>query len=123
MHAMQGDGEIAGHTADVAGTVTLQVEVLKGLGIDGPVLFPVADDLPFLARPLTDRERERALALARRHGMDALEESLPISVVGTGPDLAAARDRAYATVHAVRLTGSHHRTDIAARLPGYSPPA
>ena len=25
MHAMQGDGEIAGHTADVAGTVTLQV--------------------------------------------------------------------------------------------------
>ena len=42
MHAMQGDGEIAGHTADVAGTVTLQVEVVKGLGIDGPVLFPLA---------------------------------------------------------------------------------
>ena len=41
MHAMQGDGEIAGHTADVAGTVTLQVEVIKGLGIDGPVLFPL----------------------------------------------------------------------------------
>ena len=29
MHALQGDGEIAGHTCDVAGTVTLQVEVLK----------------------------------------------------------------------------------------------
>ena len=43
MHALQGDGEIAGHTCDVAGTVTLQVEVLKGLGIDGPVLFPLAD--------------------------------------------------------------------------------
>ena len=46
MHALQGDGEIAGHTADVAGTVTLQVEVLKGLAIDGPVLFPLAEDLP-----------------------------------------------------------------------------
>ena len=33
MHALQGDGEIAGHTCDTAGTVTLQVEVLKGLGI------------------------------------------------------------------------------------------
>ena len=92
MHALQGDGEIAGHTADVAGTVTLQVEVVKGLGIDGPVLFPLAEDLPFLARPLTADEREQALALARRHGIDALEESLPVSVDRhrPGPEL---RDR------------------------------
>jgi len=96
MHAMQGDGEIAGHTADVAGTVTLQVEVVKGLDIDGPVLFPVAEDLPFLAKPLTADERERALALARRNGLDALEESLPVSVVGTGPDLNAATDNGLA---------------------------
>jgi formamidase len=90
MHALQGDGEIAGHTADVSGTVTLQVEVLKGLGIDGPVLFPVAEDLPYLARPLSADERRQALALARRHGMDAIEEALPISVIGTGPDLNSA---------------------------------
>ena len=69
MHAMQGDGEIAGHTADVAGTVTLQVEVIKGLGIDGPVLFPLAEDLPFLAKPLTAAERARAEALAAREGV------------------------------------------------------
>ena len=56
MHALQGDGEIAGHTCDVSGTVTLEVEVIKGLAIDGPVLFPVAEDLPFLARPLTTEE-------------------------------------------------------------------
>ena len=92
MHAMQGDGEIAGHTADVAGTVTLQVEVVKGLGIDGPVLFPVLEDLPFLAKPLTEDERAHALALAEREGLTAIEESLPISVVGTGPDLNSATD-------------------------------
>jgi formamidase len=92
MHALQGDGEIAGHTADVSGTVTLQVEVLKGLAIDGPVLFPVWEDLPFLARPLSADERQQALALARRHGMSELEESLPISVIGTGPDLNSATD-------------------------------
>ncbi|MBE2317855.1 acetamidase/formamidase family protein [Solirubrobacter sp. CPCC 204708] len=92
MHAMQGDGEIAGHTADVAGTVTLQVEVLKGLGIDGPVLFPLEEDLPFLAKPLTAEERARAAALAEREGGVAIEESLPISVIGTGPDLNSATD-------------------------------
>jgi acetamidase/formamidase len=90
MHAMQGDGEIAGHTADVSGTVTLQVQVLKGLDLDGPVVLPVADDLPFLARPLTGAERSRAEAVARRNGVDELEDSLPISVVGTGPDLNSA---------------------------------
>jgi len=89
MHAMQGDGEIAGHTADVAGTVTLQVSVIKGLGLDGPVLFPLEEDLPFLARPLSADERAHAQALAARHG-GAIEESLPVSFVGTGPDLNAA---------------------------------
>src|SRR5215212_2347218 len=65
MHALQGDGEIAGHTCDVAGTVSLQVEVIKGLEIDGPLLFPLEEDLPFLARPLSAAERARADALAR----------------------------------------------------------
>ena len=92
MHALQGDGEIAGHTADTAGTVTLQVEVLKGLGNDGPILFPLVEDLPYLAKPLSEDERRRAEAVARRHGVERLEESLPISVIGTGPDLNAATD-------------------------------
>ena len=92
MHALQGDGEIAGHTCDVSGTVTLQVELLKGLGIDGPILLPLEEDLPFLARPLSGAERARAEELAREWGLDGLEESAPISVVGTGPDLNSATD-------------------------------
>jgi acetamidase/formamidase len=96
MHALQGDGEIAGHTCDVSGTVTLQVEVCRGLAIDGPVLFPLEEDLPFLARPLSDEERRRALALGRRYGLTALEETQPISVIGTGPDLNSATDNGLA---------------------------
>jgi formamidase len=92
MHALQGDGEIAGHTCDVSGTVSLQVEVIKGLGIDGPLLFPLEEDLPFLARPLSSDERARADALAREWGVGRLEESAPISVIGTGPDLNSATD-------------------------------
>ncbi|MCB9432258.1 MAG: acetamidase/formamidase family protein [Ardenticatenaceae bacterium] len=92
MHAMQGDGEIAGHTTDVSGTVTLQVHLLKGLNIDGPILFPLAEDLPFLAKPLTVDEKAQALAVAKSWGMSGIEESMPISVVGTGPDLNSATD-------------------------------
>jgi len=96
MHALQGDGEIAGHTCDVSGTVTLEVEVMKALGIDGPVLFPLEEDLPYLAKPLSADERARALALGRRHGVEELERSMPISVIGSGPDLNSATDNGLA---------------------------
>lgn len=36
-----------------------------------------------------------------------------LSVVGTGADLAAAREAAYRTLAGVKLPGGHHRTDIA----------
>jgi phosphoribosylamine--glycine ligase len=35
-----------------------------------------------------------------------------LSVVGTGADLAAARDAAYSLMKSIRLPGSHFRTDI-----------
>ncbi len=92
MHALQGDGEIAGHTCDVAGTATLEVHVLKGLKLDGPILFPVAEDLPYLARPLTADERHRAQALAARHGIAKIEEDAPVTFIGTGANLNEATD-------------------------------
>ncbi|MGP4026207.1 phosphoribosylamine--glycine ligase [Actinomadura sp. 3N407] len=36
-----------------------------------------------------------------------------LNVVGTGPDLATAREAAYEAVSKIALRGSHHRTDIA----------
>ncbi|GAA4223878.1 phosphoribosylamine--glycine ligase [Streptosporangium album] len=52
-----------------------------------------------------------------------------LSVVGTGPDMAAARTAAYEGVGRIRMRGSHHRTDIAGGTmlsgtgPGDSPAA
>jgi len=92
MHALQGDGEIAGHTCDVAGRVTLRVDVVKGLRLDGPVLFPLPDDLPPLARPFSEAERAAALELAKIHGIAELEATAPISVIGTGANLNTATD-------------------------------
>lgn len=90
MHAMQGDGEIAGHTMDVSGTVTLRVDILKGRTLEGPVLFPLLEDLPPLARPLDQSEMKKVRYLAAQWGLKNIEESAPISIVGSGPNLNSA---------------------------------
>ncbi|GAB4066415.1 acetamidase/formamidase family protein [Ancylobacter sonchi] len=92
MHAAQGDGEIAGHTMDVSGSVTLQVEVVKDYPIDGPVLFPLLEDLPPLARPFSPAEKQAAARLAVQWGVEATEELAPVSVVGTAATMNAAID-------------------------------
>jgi formamidase len=105
MHALQGDGEIAGHTADVAGIVTLQVHLIKGLTIDGPILLPLTEDLPYLARPLSRDELSRAESLAKQWGVERLEASAPISFVGTGHDLNAATENGLArAAHSLDMT-------------------
>ncbi|WP_375552212.1 acetamidase/formamidase family protein [Rhodophyticola porphyridii] len=87
MHAGQGDGEIAGHTMDVAGSVTLQVEVVKNYPLDGPVLFPLEEDLPPLAKPFTDAEKAKGARLAEKWQVSEIEALAPISVIGTAANL------------------------------------
>ncbi|MCA9765080.1 MAG: acetamidase/formamidase family protein [Carnobacterium sp.] len=87
MHAMQGNGEIAGHTADVSGIVNLQVTVLKKVTIDGPILLPVREDLPYLAQPFTEEEKKQVSSLSKVWKVEKIEESYPISFVGSGADL------------------------------------
>jgi formamidase len=92
MHAGQGDGEIAGHTMDVSGSVTLQVEVVKNYPLDGPVLFPLEEDLPLLARPFTDAEKAKGQRLADKWGVSEVTPLAPISVIGTAANLNDAID-------------------------------
>lgn len=58
MHAMQGDGEVAGHTVEVARGSTMQVSVLKGVACGGPLILPVY--APALAGPSPERGRKAA---------------------------------------------------------------
>ncbi|AJD92176.1 acetamidase [Jeotgalibacillus malaysiensis] len=92
MHAMQGDGEIAGHTADVSGIVHLQVHVIKNANLEGPILLPNEEDLPYTAKPFTEAELKSAQAVAKQWNIEKLEESLPVSVIGTGSNLNLATD-------------------------------
>ena len=93
---MQGNGEIAGHTTDVSGIVDLQVEVIKGAGVTGPVLLPLTEDLPPLAKPFTEDELKKAKELAGKWNMAEIEESYPVSFIGTGADLNAATENGMA---------------------------
>lgn len=87
MHAQQGNGEIAGHATDVSGEVEVQVEVIKNLAIDGPILLQRLDDLPPMARPLTAEQRRAVVALADRYGQRDIEENAPITFIGSGANL------------------------------------
>ncbi len=95
-HAMQGTGEIAGHTCDVSATVSLQVNVIKGLGIDGPILLPLYEDLPYLARPFRGEEKAAVAEHAGKWGVPEVEESLPLSFVGSGATMNDAIDNSLA---------------------------
>jgi acetamidase/formamidase len=92
VHAMIGDGEVAVHTTDISARVVVRVEVIKGLALDGPILLPPVEDLPFLARPFTKAEVDRAMALAMEHATKLEGPVLPIQVLGSGPFINAAVD-------------------------------
>jgi len=102
-HAMQGDGELAGHTTDVSAEVTLKLSVIKGLTIDGPILLPPIDDLPHLARPLSASEQQVARGLADRFGQSVIEDAAPIQFVGSGANLNDATENGIA--RAAKLLG------------------
>jgi formamidase len=87
MHAQQGNGEIAGHATDISGIVEVQVNVVKSLAIDGPILFQRPDDLPPMARPMTREQRGHVDALAAKYGQRTIEENAPITFIGSGPNL------------------------------------
>ncbi|MEM0014605.1 MAG: acetamidase/formamidase family protein [Zestosphaera sp.] len=85
-HAMQGDGEVAGHTTDVAARSVVEVSVIKNLKLSGPVLLPPEDDLPPLAKPWRRDEWENVLSLAKKLKID-VEPVAPLQVIGSGPTI------------------------------------
>ncbi|MGH3613986.1 MAG: phosphoribosylamine--glycine ligase [Pseudonocardia sp.] len=71
--------------------------------------------IPRLGDVITGAEGEGVLHAGTRRRDDGAMVSAGgrvLSVVGTGPDLAAAREDAYERLARVHLAGSHHRTDI-----------
>jgi len=125
-HANEGDGELALHTTDITAQVEVRVNVLKGMHLEGPVLLPVAEDLPWIARPFTASELGRGRKLGERHGVKAQTDVAPVQFIGTGPTINAAADNAVAraaTLLGITESEVRNRCTISgdveiARLPG-----
>ncbi len=94
VHAMQGDGEVAGHTADVSAETTVSVSVLKGLTLEGPILLPPEEDLPPLAKPWKKDEWEIVESVAKKNGIEA-EPVAPVQIIGSGPTINEAAARGF----------------------------
>ncbi|MFL6057214.1 MAG: phosphoribosylamine--glycine ligase [Actinoallomurus sp.] len=79
---------------------------------------------PAVGDPIAGIEEAEAVEGAYvLHAGTKLHKGLPVSgggrvldVVGTGPDLPAARAAAYTAAERIRLRGAHYRTDIAAKV-------
>jgi acetamidase/formamidase len=93
-HANQGDGELSLHTTDITADVQVTVDVLKNMTLPGPILLPVADDLPWIARPFSAEERERGVRLADRYGLRPGGPVAPLQFIGTAATINEAADNA-----------------------------
>lgn len=102
VHAMQGDGELAGHTTDVVAQVHLEVRLVKGLDLPGPVLLPRLEDLSRILRPFTEEEWNESKLLAHQNGFVLDGATLPIEIIGTGRNVNVATENAIE--RACRLT-------------------
>jgi acetamidase/formamidase len=93
-HANQGDGELSLHTTDITADIEVRVNVIKGLALEGPVLLPLAEDLPWIARPFSAEEVERGRNLAGHYGIELKAGVAPVQIIGTGATINEATDNA-----------------------------
>lgn len=124
--AMQGEGNAASSGTDVSGIVQVQVSVLKKANLLGPVLIPNAEDLTYTLKPFSKDEREAAKDLAEEYGIKQIEETLPLSFIGSGKNLNAAIENGFHRASSfleLSIDEIKNRTTIAGsieigRLPG-----
>lgn len=95
LHANQGDGELALHTTDVTGKLTVSVEVIKNLKLEGPILLPLKEDLPFIGKPYSKGELRRASTVTKQYDVELKEDMGPMQVIGTGKNINNAVNNAY----------------------------
>jgi phosphoribosylamine--glycine ligase len=88
-------------------TVVIAAENYPGTPVTG-------DEISGLPATATDAVVLHAGTKRRADGAVVSSGGRVLSATASGPDLASAREKAYALVDSVRLRGSHHRRDIGA---------
>ncbi|MEH7342558.1 acetamidase/formamidase family protein [Bacillus sp. JJ1532] len=110
VHSVQGNGELAGHTADVTACVTVEIHLIKNLPLDGPIIIPTAQNLNPIFQPISVDEYKKSEELAKEYGFALSEKSYPVQFVGSGNTLNEAIDNAIERAEqATNLTASELR--------------
>jgi acetamidase/formamidase len=60
--------------------------VIKGLSLEGPILLPLEEDLPPLAKPWRKDEWDQIANLAKKYGIEP-EPVAPVQIIGSGPTI------------------------------------
>ncbi|MGC8621776.1 MAG: acetamidase/formamidase family protein [Caldisphaera sp.] len=124
-HAMEGDGEVAGHTTDVTTEVSVKVEVIDKLNLEGPLLLPREEDLPPLAKPWRKDEWDYVMNFAKKVNIE-VEPVAPLQIIGSGPTINDAAKKGFeraAKLFGMKLEEVLNRVTITGaveigRLPG-----
>ena len=104
-------GDLSSAAVDVADTAAVTVVLAAGS-------YPAAGDVGTPIAGIEDAEATGALVFhagTARHGNRLVTNGGRIlDVTATGPDVAVARERAYAAIECISFAGMRYRTDIAA---------
>ena len=60
--------------------------MIKDLTLDGPILLPLEEDLPPLAKPWRENEWDQITNLAKKYGVEP-EPVAPVQIIGSGPTI------------------------------------
>lgn len=127
LRAMQGEGNEAYYNGtDVSGIVQIQVNVLKRANLEGPILIQNREDLTNTLKPFSKVEREIAKDLAEDYGVKQIEETFPLSFIGSGENVNVAIENGFkraSQILELTIDEIKNRTTIAGsieigRLPG-----
>jgi acetamidase/formamidase len=93
-HSIIGTGELALHAIDVTAAITVRVKLVKGMDLEGPILFPNVEDLPDIAKPFTTEEKKAFKRLGKKVGVRPDIDLYPLQFIGTGENINLASDNA-----------------------------
>lgn len=87
VHAMQGNGELAGHTTDVTGSITVDIKLIKNFKLDGPVIIPNSLDLSPELNYYSDEELKYIEQKFKDVANGDIPKLIPVQYVGSGTTL------------------------------------
>lgn len=87
VHAMQGNGELAGHTTDISASIIVEIHLIKNFKLDGPIIIPNSFDLSPELQFYSDEEINYISDTFKDVSSGNITKLIPIQYVGSGSTL------------------------------------